>query len=217
MPDRPQLAASDRDVVGKNVARLRKQGRLPAVVYGHGRESRPVTIDAHEFDLLRRHAAASSLVDLSIDGARPLPVIVQGVQRHRLTQRPLHVDLFAVRMSEEMVADIPLVGSGEAPAVEAGGTLVHQLASLKVKALPAKLPEALHYDLAALVDFDATITVADVALPDGVSVVHVDPAEIVAKVLAPRVAEHGTAEEALAAAEAGTEAASATEGEAAGA
>lgn len=189
MPDRPTLTATRRDVVGKKVARLRREGRVPGVVYGHGRESTPVSIDAHELSVLRRHTGASSLVDLTVDGDRAVPVIVHGVQLHPITHRPLHVDLFAVRMSEELVVEVPLVGAGEAPAVVAGGTLVHQLSSLKVKVLPANMPESITYDLAVLVDYDATVTVGDLALPEGVALAGADPSEVVARVLQPRVAE----------------------------
>ena len=68
MSDRPRLAATSRTIIGKGVAHLRKEGRLPAVVFGHGTESEAVSLDAHEFDLLRRHVGASTLVDLSVDG-----------------------------------------------------------------------------------------------------------------------------------------------------
>ena len=123
------------------------EGQLPAVVYGHGAESEPLTVDAHEFDLLRRHVGASTLVDLAVDGKKPRPVIVQSIQVHRLTRRPIHVDLFAVRMTEELTVEVQLIGTGIAPAVETGGTLVHPTSSVKVRALPDKLPETLHYDL----------------------------------------------------------------------
>ena len=144
MPDRPSLAAASRTVTGKKVARLRHEGRLPAVVYGHGTESEPVTVDAHEFDLLRRHVGASTLVDLAVDGQKARPVIVHGIQVHPVTRRPLHVDLFAVRMTEELTVEVQLVGIGAAPAAESGGTLVHPTSSVKVRALPDKLPESLH-------------------------------------------------------------------------
>jgi large subunit ribosomal protein L25 len=189
MPDRPTLTATSREVVGKKVAQLRRAGLVPGVVFGHGRESTPVSIDAHELSRLRRRTGASSLVDLTVDDKRAVPVIIHGVQLDKITRRPLHVDLFAVRMSEELVVDVALVPSGEAPAVAAGGTLVHQLSSLKVKVLPANMPESLTYDLAALVDYDATITVSDLVLPDGVALAHSDPGEVVARVLPPRVVE----------------------------
>jgi large subunit ribosomal protein L25 len=188
MPDRPRLAAASRTVTGKKVARLRHEGLLPAVVYGHGTASEPVTVDAHEFDLLRRHVGASTLVDLQVDGKKSRPVIVHAIQVHRITRRPLHVDLFAVRMTEELTVEVQLVGVGIAPATDAGGTLVHPVGSVKVRALPDNLPETLQYDLSSLVDFDGTITVADLQVPEGVTV-QADPSEVIARVLAPRVEE----------------------------
>ncbi len=188
MSARPSLAAASRTVTGKKVAGLRRAGQLPAVVYGHGAASEPLTVDAHEFDLLRRHVGASTLVDLAVDGKKPRPVIVQAIQVNRVTRRPIHVDLFAVRMTEELTVEVQLVGIGLAPAADTGGTLVHPTSSVKVRALPDKLPEILQYELAALVDYDATITVADLQVPEGVTI-QADPAEVIARVLAPRVEE----------------------------
>jgi large subunit ribosomal protein L25 len=188
MSERPRLAAASRTVIGKKVARLRHEGKLPAVVYGHGTASEPVTVDAHEFDLLRRHVGASTLVDLAVDGKKSRPVIVHGIQVDPISRRPLHVDLFAVRMTEELTVEVQLIGTGVAPAAEAGGTLVHPVGSVRVRALPDKLPETLHYDLSSLTDYDSTITVADLVAPDGVTI-HADPAEVIARVLAPRVEE----------------------------
>ena len=94
---RPRLAAAARTVTGKHVARLRRAGQLPAVIYGRGFESRNVTLDAHEFELFRKHSGANTLFDLAIDSDRPAPALVHGVQVHPLTRRPVHVDLLAVR------------------------------------------------------------------------------------------------------------------------
>jgi large subunit ribosomal protein L25 len=188
MSDRPRLAAARRSETGKVVARLRLQGRLPAVVYGHGVPSEPVTIDAHDFDVMRRHTGASTLIDLSVDGGKTRPVLLHAVQYHTVTRRPLHVDLFAVRMTEELTVEVPLVGDGVAPAVANGGTLVHPVSSIKVRALPGNLPDAIHYDLGRLDDYETTITVADLVAPEGVAF-HADEADVIARVLAPRVEE----------------------------
>ncbi|MDH5243060.1 MAG: 50S ribosomal protein L25, partial [Chloroflexota bacterium] len=110
---RPTLAAEHREVTGKAVNRLRKAGRLPAVVYGHGEGSTNVSVDAHEFDLLRRHTGPNALVDLSVDGGKPTPVLINGVQVHPVNRRPLHADLFLVRMTQELTVDVPLVPVGE--------------------------------------------------------------------------------------------------------
>ncbi len=186
MPNRPSLAAASRTVTGKKVARLRDEGLLPAVVYGHGTASEPVTVDAHEFDLLRRRVGASTLVDLAVDGKKSRPVIVHGIQVHPISRRPIHIDLFAVRMTEELTVEVQLIGSGSAPAAETGGTLVHPVQSVKVRALPDNLPETLHYELSSLVDFESTITVADLVVPEGVAI-QADPSEVIARVLPPRV------------------------------
>jgi large subunit ribosomal protein L25 len=188
MSDRPRLAAASRSETGKAVARLRRVGRLPAVVFGHGTESEPVTLDAHEFDIMRRHTGASTLVDLAVDGGKPRPVLLHSIQYHAVTRRPLHVDLFAVRMTEELTVEVPLVGDGIAPAAEGGGTLVHPVSTIRVRALPAKLPESIHYDLGKLDTYEATITVADLSAPEGVTF-HADAADVIARVLAPRVEE----------------------------
>jgi large subunit ribosomal protein L25 len=188
MPDRPRLAAASRSVTGKAVAHLRRQGQLPAVVYGHGTASEALTLDAHDFDQLRRHVGASTLVDLAVDGGKTRPVLVHGVQVHRLSRRPIHVDLFAVRMTEELTVEVPLVSTGYAPAVDNGGTLVHPVSTVKVRALPGNLPESLSYDLGRLETYDATITVADLVAPEGVTI-QADPADVIARVLPPRVEE----------------------------
>ena len=189
MADRPRLDATTRSDSGKSAAaRLRREGRLPAVLFGHGLASESLSVDAHELSQLRRRIAATTLVDLSVDGHKPRTVLIHGVQLHRVTHRPLHVDLFAVRMTEELTAEVPLVGDGIAPATEAGGTLVHPVASVKVRALPRDLPVSIHYDLSLLASFDNVITVADLVAPHGVTI-NADPSEVVAKVLAPRVEE----------------------------
>ncbi len=188
MSDRPHLAAATRTVTGKKVALLRREGRLPAVVFGHGEASEPVTLDAHDFDQLRRHVGASTLVDLAVDGGRTRPVLLQGVQIHPVSRRPLHVDLFAVRMTEELTVDVRLVADGIAPAAEAGGSLVHPVSSVRARALPGDLVDTIHYDLGSLTSFDAVITVADLTVPAGMTL-QADPSEIIARVLAPREAE----------------------------
>lgn len=184
---RPTLAAEHREVTGKAVSRLRKAGRLPAVVYGHGEASSNVSVDTHEFEILRKHTGPNSLVDLSIDGKKAQPVLINGVQVHPVNRRPLHLDLFLVRMTEELTVDVPLVATGESSAVgQLGGTLLHPTETVKVKALPDHLPQSIEYSVESLVDFDATINVRDLVIPSDVTLL-TDGDEIVAKVQAPRV------------------------------
>ena len=215
-PTRLSLAAEPRELIGKKVASLRRDGRLPAVVYGHGVGSENVSVDAHEFELLRRKAGQNALIDLSVHGKKARPVLVHGVQVHPVNRRPLHVDLFLVRMTEELTVDVPLVATGTANAVEnLNGTLMHQLESIRVRALPDHLPQSIEYSIDSLVDFEAFVKVSDLTIPGDVTLL-TDLDEVVAKVLPSRLqAEEAAleAEEAEAAAEAG-EGEEAAEGEA---
>ncbi len=186
---RPKLAATKREVTGKRVAVLRRSGQLPAVLFGRGLESQSVTVDGHEFELLQRRIGQNALVDLSVDGKKPTPVLIHGVQRDPVYRRMLHVDLFAVRMTEELTVDVPLVTVGTSEAVEKlGGTLLHALESLKVRALPDHLPQAIEVPIDGLVDFDSTVHVRDLVIPSDVTLL-TDLDEVVARVQQPRVEE----------------------------
>ena len=186
---RATLAAEHRDVTGKKVAHMRHAGRLPAVVYGHGEPSSNVSVDTHEFEQLRRHTGPNALVDLSIDGSKARPVLVSSIQVHPVNRRPLHVDLFLVRMTEELTVDVPLVAVGSSLAVtQHGGTLLHPIESVRIRALPDHLPQSIEYSIESLVDFDTTIHVRDLAIPSDATLM-TDGEEIVARVQAPRVEE----------------------------
>lgn len=196
MSTRPALAAAHREVTGKAVARLRRDGRLPAVVFGHGLDSESVSLDTHEFDQLRRHSGANTLIDLSIDGKRARPALVHGVQVHPLSRRPVHVDLFLVRMTEELTVDVRIVPTGVSDAVEThGGTLLQVMESIRVRALPDQLPQQVELPLERLVDFDAVLKVGDLSLPAGVTIL-TDADEVIAKVAPPRVEAEPEAAEA---------------------
>ena len=220
-PARPKLAAARREITGKKVSYLRRDGKLPAVVFGRGLDSDSVTIDAHEFEALRRHAGNNTLIDLSIDGDKPSPVLVYGVQTHRVTRRPLHVDLYVVRMTEELTVDVPLVAEGVAEAVETlGGTLLHPIDHVRVRALPDHLPDRITYSIESLATFDDAIHVRDLAIPEDATLL-TDVDEVIAKVLPPRVeeepvvAEAAEGEEGVEGEEGAEGAAEAPEGEAA--
>jgi large subunit ribosomal protein L25 len=209
---RPKLAANRRTTTGKKVAQMRRDGRLPGVVFGRGLTSDSVSIDTHEFEQLRRHAGANTLIDLSVDGGPSAPVLVYGVQTSVITRRPLHVDLYLVRMTEELTVDVPLVSEGVSDAVEnAGGTLLHVIEHVRVRALPDHLPQSIHYSIDSLATFDDLIHVRDLAIPSDATLLN-DPDEVVAKVLPPRVEEEPVVAEAAEGAEAAAEGAEGAEG-----
>ncbi len=186
--DRPTLAALPRTEMGKATSHLRKAGRIPAVVFGHG-DSTSVSVDAHEFELLRRHAGANALIDLHVEGSKPTPVVINGVQLHRVQRTPLHVDLFRVKMSEDMTVDVVVHSFGESEAVtKDGGTLIHAVDHVRVRARPDRLPKFIEVDVSTLADFEAVIAVRDLPVPAGATILN-DPDEVIFRVLAPRVVE----------------------------
>ena len=143
---------------------------------------------------------------------------MSAVQVHPVNRRTLHVDLFLVRMTEELTVDVPLVPIGISNAVEnLNGTLMHQLDSVRIRALPDHLPQSIEYSIESLVDFDAVVKVSDLTIPGDVTLL-TDADEVVAKVLASRLqaeAAELAAETAEAVAEAGEAAEAAEGGEAA--
>ncbi len=186
---RPQLSADPRSSLGKKVAHLRRDGVLPAVVYGHGHDSEPIQLDAKGFDDLRRHAGRNALVDLKVAGGRARPVLLHAVQEHPVTRRPLHADFLIVRMTEEMTVDVTVATVGESVAIEKmGGTLLHLRDTVQVRALPGDLPSSLELDISSLESFDATLHVSDLRAPDKVTIL-TDASEPLARVQAPRVEE----------------------------
>jgi large subunit ribosomal protein L25 len=186
---RPLVTAEAREVVGKSVSSLRRQGLLPAVVYGHGKASQPIQLDARAFDELMRHATRNSLVDLKIGSGRATPVLLQGIHEHPVRRNPMHVDFFVVKMTEELTVDVPISYVGDSLAADKmGGTLLHLREHVSVRALPADLPHAVELDITPLRDFDAVLHVSDLVVPAGVTVL-TDPDEPLARVQPPRVEE----------------------------
>jgi len=203
---RPQLSAQPRDVRGKAVANLRRSGVLPAVVYGGGVPSQSISIDAHEFELLRRRAGRHAVIDLSIDGdGKAQPVLLQAIQEHPVSRHTLHVDLLIVNLEEERTVDVPIVFVGQSEAVaKLGGVLLHLRDAVLVRAKPDDLPSGIELDISSLVDFEVTLHASDLIMPAGVTLI-TDEGEALARVQQPRIEEEPVAAEAEAAPEEGAE------------
>jgi large subunit ribosomal protein L25 len=212
---RPSLSARPRDVRGKAVAHLRKGGLLPAVVYGAGVQSQNLSLDTHEFELLKRRAGRNVVIDLSIEGeGKVQPVLLQAIQEHPVSRRPMHVDLLVVNLEEERTVEVPLIFVGTSEAVaKQGGVLLHLRDAVLVRAKPDDLPSGIELDITPLVDFDSALHASDLVMPTGVTLV-TDTSEAIARVQQPRVEEEPTGAPAEGAAEAG--AASTADGAAGG-
>jgi large subunit ribosomal protein L25 len=200
------VSAEPREVVGKSVSRLRRDGLVPGVVYGHGHASTAIQLDARELETVLRHVGRHTLLDLRLGGGKATPVLLQHVHEHPVKRTPQHVDLFVVKMTEEISVEVPVHPVGESLAVERyGGTLLHMRDAVTVRALPGDLPSHLELDISPLDSFDAVLHVSDLVVPEKVTVV-TDATEQLARVQAPRVEEEAAVEALVAAPEAAEEA-----------
>lgn len=159
---------------------LRRAGSIPAVVYGAHQESTAIAISARAFEKVLREAGEATIVSLAGLG-EPLPTLIHEVDLDPITNRPRHVDFYAVTKGEKVEVAIPLVFVGESPAVEAGANLVKVLHELEVEADPMNLPHSIEVDLSALVAINDRIHAKDLVLPVGVTLM-TESEEVVALV-----------------------------------
>lgn len=184
-----ELTASPREAHGKASRKLRTLGRVPAVIYGQGRPAESVAIDAHELDRLLAHSGRTQLLDLVIDGGTTRKVLIKDVQMSPRRNVPVHVDFHAVSLREKVQIEVPISFVGESPAIKAGlGDLIPVVHALTVECLPTQIPEAIEVSIEPLEEADQSLHIADLTLPEGVSVVG-DPEEAIVRVAPPRVAE----------------------------
>ncbi|HHH82579.1 MAG TPA: 50S ribosomal protein L25 [Chloroflexi bacterium] len=177
-----QIKASPRSILGKQVKVLRRQGKLPAVVYGAGIEPIPLELDARDAARVMAQVGSSTLIDLEVDG-KTYKALVREVQRDVITKEMIHLDFLNVAMDVKIKTVVPVELVGEAPAVrDLGGVLVTGLSEIEVEALPSDLPDRITVDLEALQDFNDSITVGDLYLGEGVTVL-TDPDEAIANVV----------------------------------
>lgn len=183
------LAAHLRTETGRKTNALREEGKVPAVVYGAGTDPKMLTIDRNQFVKTYKDAGESSIVELAVDGAAPLHVLIQDYQLDPIRGEVTHVDFRSVDMSKEIEAEVELEFVGESMAVKAlGGTLVTQKDSVAVRCLPLKLVRNITVDISSLKTFDDVIRVEDIAAPEGITIL--DDGQItVAAVNAPRSEE----------------------------
>jgi len=183
MTENIRLAATARDTIGKANRRMGPKGKLPAVVYGVGHKPVSVSLDRHDLDLLLLHGAASSLIELSIDGGKPVHTIIKDVQRDPIKGAVLHVDLWAVSMKKQVSTVVPIHFVGDPAGVKTGGVLTHNLREVHVDSLPGDMPDALEVNVEAL-EVGDSLHVSDLVAPEGVIIT--SPAEeIICSVIPP--------------------------------
>jgi large subunit ribosomal protein L25 len=179
------LNAKPRNVIGKAVKALRRQGWIPAVLYGRHISPLPIQVEGRELQrVLSQARGGARLITLQVDGETHL-ALIREVQREPIRREILHVDFQAIEMTEKIRVEVPVIFKGASPAVERGeGVLVHGLTHVEIECLPKDLIEAITVDLSVLDRVDAAIYVRDLQAPPGVTIVS-DPDELIALVTAP--------------------------------
>ena len=216
-----QLQASIRQPLGKRSRRLVREGKLPAVVYGHNTDATPIVLDKLEFQKVFVKSGRTHLVDLAIDG-RTEKVLVREVQMHPRFIGPIHVDLYQVNLQEKIEVEVPVHLVGESAAVKRGDAdILQPLHAIRVECLPSDIPEAFEVDLTPLEEVESELRVSELRVPKDVTLLE-DPEELVVKIVhkremkveeevpaaeaaVPTVGEAGAEGEEAAAAEAETE------------
>jgi large subunit ribosomal protein L25 len=182
-----ELKVSPREVLGKKVKRLRREGVIPANVYGHGLESVAIQVPKDDLAHLLHSAGRNEIVYLRLDGEEPRPVFLRQIQRNPVTDAILHVDFYQISLKEKVRMEVPLALVGTSPAEQThGGTLLHSLDRITVEGLPTEIPSAIEVDVSGLEEIDATIYVRELSVPGEVTVL-TDPEQVVAKIAPPQV------------------------------
>ena len=182
------ITATKREVSGKRVKGLRNAGKLPGVLYGHKVDTQSLEMNERDFAKAFKSAGESTIVNLVVDG-KTQPVLIHEVQNHYLTGLPIHVDFYAVDMTEKIKVKVPLHFVGESPAVKAlGGTLVKNLSEVEVECLPGDLPHSFEVDISNLNTFEDAIRVSGIQVSDKVTIL-AGADEVVVTVTPPRSEE----------------------------
>lgn len=182
------LAAQPRTLTGRKVRQLRNQGMIPVVVYGKvQKEAESLQVSERTFERILHSAGYSQLVKVDVEGGKTHNVLIRDIQRHPVTHRPMHVDFYAVDLTEKQQVNIPVQSTGKVAAMETGLMLYQALDQVLVEALPAEMPSVVEIDVTNLTT-EQPITVADLPAIEGVTYVN-DPDEAVFTLVVTRAEE----------------------------
>jgi large subunit ribosomal protein L25 len=173
------LNASKREITGKKVSNLRREGKLPAVIYGKGIKSTPILLNEHETTLILKGVSVSTIVTVELDG-KEYPVLVRDRQFDYILNRIIHLDFQAVSLTEKIRTDVRIALTGDAPVIEEYSALVESgLTAIEVEALPQDLPEEILVDVSILEEIGQAIYVKDIPAIANVEFL-TDPEELIA-------------------------------------
>ena len=177
-----------RTVIGKKVRQLRRQGVIPVHMYGADIEPSNLQIDTLTLNRLLPQVGTNIPVSIEVEDLDSENIcFVREVQRHPVTDEVIHVDFLRVDITRTVSAEVPLTLTGASPAVsQMAGTLLQNIQTLSIEALPMNMPAEIPVDISVLVDFDTTLLVGDVEVPDNVTVLN-DPEDTLVRVAPPRL------------------------------
>lgn len=182
------IEAVKRSVTGKKVGVLRREGKLPGVIYGHNFETMAILMDLKDATKVLNAATSSSIVSVKIDG-KDHAALVREKQRDYIRNQYIHIDFQAVSQTETIRAKVGIVITGIAPAVkDFNGIVVEGLDSIEIEALPKDLPERFTIDISGLANIGDAIHVSDIAVPENVTFL-TSPDELVMLITAPAAEE----------------------------
>ena len=205
------LKLSQREAVGKGLNRLRHDGVVPAVIHNHGQPS--IHVMAPETELVKVYQQAGKHHPLNLEvGSDKYLALIKDAHFNPVKRRLQHVVFQAIKQDEKVEAEIPVHLQGEIPAEKVGLIVLHQLDTVEIEALPKNLPDELTVDVTGLTELHDKVTVGDIEVPDGVTIL-TDAEHPIATIAEPRAmaAEEAAAEEELAEGEEGTEGEAETE------
>jgi len=181
--DQIELEITKREVLGKKVRFLRRQGITPVHLFGHGIESMALQCDTAKLQQVLTEAGKAKVISLKLDNEkRPRSVLVREVQVDSLKGGLLHVDFYQVKMAEEVKVEVPITLVGEAPALKLrANMLMQELDTLTVECLPAKIPASVELDISSLTEAEQMVRVKDIELEKGVTILN-DPELVVVKI-----------------------------------
>jgi large subunit ribosomal protein L25 len=184
-----ELVAEERTVLGRQVKRLREDGWVPAVMYGREFDPMPLQVEELRLRKVLSQVGGSQLVRINVKGKKsPELVLVREVQQHPLRGHVLHVDLYRVMMTETLTAEVPLSLVGTTPMSQVtDAVMLTGISSVEVQCLPGDLVDAIEVDLSALTEFDQSLTVGDLPVPDGIEIL-TEPDEMIVRVMHVRMA-----------------------------
>ncbi len=188
-----ELSANLRQSIGRKNNKLRAQGLVPAILYGHKVENISLIVKSSDFEKIYNESGMSTLIKLKITDkdskVENKVVLIYDTDKNPLNGYPTHIDFYQVKMDEPISVEVPLSFMGESSAVERnGGFLVKALQNLVIEALPAELPHEIQVDISSLNTFDDRIHIKDLQVPVGVKII-ANIEDIVVSVLPPRTSE----------------------------